>query len=393
MKILWVKTDFLHPTTRGGQIRSLHTLRYLRRRHEVHYAAYHDPSQTEGLDRSSEYCSVAHPVARRSYNHRSPAFAMELAAGLFSALPVAVRQYRSSAMRDLLTRLTSSHRFDRLVCDFLFPAPNLPDLAPWTLFQHNVEAVIWQRRVDRTHGWAQSRYIRLQAKRMLAYEKAVCRGVRKILAVSDTDADGFRKLYGVQDVSVVPTGVDLEYFAPPQSRKAAGHDLCFLGSMDWMPNIDGALWFVREVLPIIQAKRPGTKVAFVGRSPAPALQKLAGPDLIVTGTVPDVRPYLFGSLVSIVPLHVGGGTRLKIYEAMAARTPVVSTTIGAEGLDVVSGRHILIADQPQDFAAMCLRLLESPAERERLASAAWQLVSDHYSWEAVSTTFEKLLFE
>src|SRR5262249_20677303 len=149
------------------------------------------------------------------------------------------------------------------------------------------------------------------------------------------------------------------------------------GSMDWMPNIDGAQWFVREALPLIHARHPECTVAIVGRRPAPEIQKLAEADsrIRVTGTVPDVRPWLFGALASIVPLRIGGGTRLKIYEAMAARAPVVSTTIGAEGLDVAKGENIYLADSAQDFAARCLSLIENAAERDRVAQAAWNLVA------------------
>jgi polysaccharide biosynthesis protein PslH len=391
MRILWVKTDFLHPTTRGGQIRSLETLRQLHRRHEIHYVAYNDPSQPEGLKRAGEYCSASYPVAHPVVEHNSVGFALQVAAGLFSKLPVAVARYNSDAMRRAVTKLLSEQRFDRLVCDFLFPAASLPDLADWTLFQHNVEALIWQRRTARSTGFAEKSYLALQARRMLAFEGDVSRRVRKVLAVSDADASLIREMYGVQNVFAVPTGVDLEYFTPPKERPPLVADLSFVGSMDWMPNADGAAWFVRQVLPRIHQRRPETTVALIGRKPDSAVRELAGPHVKVTGTVPDVRPYLFGSLVSIVPLHVGGGTRLKIYEAMAARVPVIATTIGAEGLDVIPQENIVIADKAEEFASACLLLLESAAERERIACAAWNVVSARYSWEAAGAVFEKHL--
>jgi polysaccharide biosynthesis protein PslH len=165
--------------------------------------------------------------------------------------------------------------------------------------------------------------------------------------------------------------------------------------MDWMPNIDGAVWFVREVLPLIHRQRPDCTLAIAGRRPSAELTRLADSDkrIEVTGTIPDVRPWLFGSLVSIVPLRVGGGTRLKIYEAMAAKAPVVSTAIGAEGLDVSDGENIYIADSPERFAERCLALLDSAAERERLSAAAWNLVASKYSWDVVARSMEQLLFQ
>jgi polysaccharide biosynthesis protein PslH len=393
MKLLWIKTDFLHPTTRGGQIRTLEMVRRLHRNHEVHYVAFDDPTQPEGLARSSEYCSKAYPVRHHVPVKTSPAFALQLAAGVFSRLPVAVGRYQSQAMRQQIGSLVSQHQFDCVVCDFLFPAPNIAQLDACVLFQHNVESTIWKRYVEHAGG-LKKLYFRLQAQRMLAYEGEVCRAVRKVISVSEADADAMRRVYGAARVFPVPTGVDLEYFARPAPGPKLA-DLVFLGSMDWMPNIDGAAWFVREVLPLIRQRRPDCSLAIVGRRPSSEVSKLAEQDarLAVTGTVPDVRPWLFGSLASIVPLRIGGGTRLKIYEAMAARVPVVSTAIGAEGLDVADGQNIHLADTPEAFAARCLGLLDSDAERDRLASNAWNLVASNYSWDAVTRGMERLLFE
>jgi len=393
MKLLWVKTDFLHPTTRGGQIRTLETLRRLHRNHEVHYVAFEDPAQPEGLARSSEYCTKAYPVSHRIADKTSPAFALQLTAGLFSRLPVAVNRYRSAAMRRQVENLLGQHKFDSVVCDFLFPAVNVPQLDSCVLFQHNVESTIWKRYVDHATGLKRL-YFALQAKRMLAYEGEVCRSVGKIVAVSEADADSMRRIYGIARAYATPTGVDLDYFARPEaSAKLA--DLVFLGSMDWMPNIDGVAWFVREVLPLIRRRRPDCTLAIAGRRPSAEVTRLAESDkrIEVTGTIPDVRPWLFGSLVSIVPLRIGGGTRLKIYEAMAARAPVVSTAIGAEGLDVADGENIYIADSPQLFAERCVALLESSAERERLSAAAWNLVASKYSWDVAARSLERLLFQ
>lgn len=395
MKILWVKSDFLHPTTKGGQIRTLGILKSLHARHEVHYVALQGPGETEGVARSPEYCSFAYPVPQPALPERgSLAFAGQLAAGLVSSLPVSVSRYRSGAMREQIAELERQHRFDCMVCDFLFPAPNLPDLSRCVLFQHNVEAVIWQRHVQNATNPASRLYLQLQAKRMARYEGEVCRAARKVIAVSEVDADTMRRNYGLPSVGVTPTGVDLEYFSPP-ADPAPLANLAFLGSMDWMPNIDGMEWFVREVLPLIRRRKPDCSLAIVGRKPPESIRRLAAehPLVQVTGTVPDVRPWLWGSQVSVVPLRVGGGTRLKIYEAMAARIPVVSTAIGAEGLDVRNGENIYIADKPEEFAERCLALLGDSDARARVAGAAWEEISARYSWDAVSRCFERLLFE
>jgi polysaccharide biosynthesis protein PslH len=392
MRILWVKSDFLHPTDRGAQIRTLEMLKRLHLRNEIHFIGIENPDQPEGLARSSEYCSYAYPIRHRVPDKTSLAFAGQLMAGVVSSLPVAVTRYKSAAMRRAIAELAHKHHFDAVVCDFLFPAPNMPDLSVCTLFQHNVEAMIWKRRVEHASGLPQKLYLQMQARRMLAYEGLVCRSVKNVIAVSTIDASTMQSLYAISRVDAVPTGVDIDYFAPPPESPQTA-DLTFVGSMDWNPNIDGIDWFIREVLPLIRKERSGVTLAIVGRKPPEHLITLAqnDPHITVTGTVPDVRPYLWSSLVSIVPLRIGGGTRLKIYEAMAAKAPVVSTTIGAEGLDIQDGDNILLADSPHEFSSRCLALLTNASERSRLVAKAWNLVNSKYSWEVVTRSFERLL--
>jgi glycosyltransferase involved in cell wall biosynthesis len=212
--------------------------------------------------------------------------------------------------------------------------------------------------------------------------------------VSKTDADEMRRLFGVTRVTEIPTGVNIEYFQPlVEGPSGVGADLVFVGSMDWLPNVDGVLYFAREVLPLIRRKRPDCSVAIVGRTPPPKINELAAQDkyIQVTGTVPDIRPYLWGSAVSIVPLRIGGGTRLKIYEAMAAKIPVVSTTVGAEGLTVNPPDDIRIGDTPEEFAAQCLELLADAEARRRVATAAWEMVNANFSWDHVSRCFERVM--
>ncbi len=395
MKILWIKADFLHPTTRGGKIRTLEMLRRLHRRHEVHYVAYTDPGEPEGVRRSSEYCSHVWPVPLRVPLHTSPRFLIQLAAGLWSPLPVAVSRYTSPRMRRQIDELRARERFDSIVCDFLAPAPNISDLEECVLFQHNVETMIWRRHVEHAHDPLRRWYLQLQADRMFALEQRVVNSVAHVVAVSRQDAETMRALFGVSSISTVDTGVDIDYFQPAPETAAASPrwDLVFVGAMDWLPNVDGISYFVDRVLPLIRRRRPECSVAVVGRSPLPEVLELGrrDPRLTITGTVPDVRPYLWNSAVSIVPLRIGGGTRLKIYESMAARVPVVSTTVGAEGLLIHPPENIRIADDPDSFARQCLELLESPEDRRRIADTAFELVSSRFSWNHVTSAFEQIL--
>jgi glycosyltransferase involved in cell wall biosynthesis len=392
MKILWVKSDFLHPTERGGQIRTLQMLKQLHRRHEIHYAALKLADQPGGVERSPEYCSKSYPVPHHVPVRPEMRFWWQVGASMFSRLPLPVSHHRSEGLRRQVAGLIQRERFDAVVCDFLSASLNVPDLAGTVLFQHNVEAQIWERRLEHATFLPAREYLRSQYQKMRRYEGEVCRAVKRVIAVSSQDAQTMRSEYGVRCVQAVPTGVDLEYFTPPahRNRKAS---MVFVGAMDWTPNVDGVQWFVTEVLPRIHMRRPDCELIVAGRRPDPAIHRLARthPGVLVTGTVPDVRPYLWEAAVSIVPLRIGGGTRLKIFEAMAAKVPVVSTTIGAEGLDVRGGETIRIADTPQDFAEQCLELLDQPAAARSIASAAWELVSSCYSWEVVSQHFERLL--
>jgi glycosyltransferase involved in cell wall biosynthesis len=391
MKTLWVNTNFMHPTTKGGQIRTLEMLRHLHRRHEIHYVAIANPALPEGPARAHEYSHKAYPFEYRIPDKTTFAFYRELARGLVSSVPVAVERFHPPGMRAFLEGLMRREKFECAVVDHLAPTAYFPDLSRAVFFQHNVETMIWRRHVEHASGLKRA-YFRLQAGRMYHYERRVSREAGHIVAVSDTDANEMRRLFDVKKVTAIPTGVNIEYFLPPDPRTAGSSaDLVFVGSMDWLPNEDGVLYFVREVLPLIHKRRPETTLAVVGRTPSPKIAALAGPRISITGTVPDIRPYLWGGAVSIVPLRIGGGTRLKIYEAMAAKIPVVSTTIGAEGLTAHPPDDIRIADTPEDFADECLDLLADPAARKRVSTAAWEMVNANFSWDQVSRAFESVM--
>jgi len=391
VKILWVKSDFLHPTTKGGQIRTLEMLRQLHRRHEIHYVAFDDGNR-EGVERSREYSKRAYPIPFRAVSKRSPRFAAQLASGLLSRVPVAIQRYRSAAMEHAIAVLQARESFDAMVCDFLTPAINIRNIERFTLFQHNVETMIWRRHAEHARDPLRRAYMRLQAGRMFRYERDICRRAVQVIAVSPVDRDAMRNLFGLERVRDIATGVDIDYFQPPPSPPRVA-DLVFVGSMDWMPNIHAMREFVSQILPLIRRRRPDCSVVIVGRDPAPEIQALAGadPNIRVTGTVPDVRPYLWGATVSIVPIYIGGGTRLKIYESMAAKVPVVSTSVGAEGLAIDPPRNIRVADEPRAFADACLELLENEAERERIRTEAWQMVASRFSWEKIASDFAEAL--
>jgi len=386
-----VKSDLLHPTTKGGHIRTLEMLKRIATRHEVHYAAFDENPDGEGRRLSSQYCTKVYTVPHRPPSRTSLAFAAQLARGVFSNLPVAIFRYKSSGMARLLTEIIGKEKFDSIVCDFITPSINFPSLSSSVVFEHNVETVLWRRHAQNARNTAERLYLNLQARRMFRYEGDVCRAARHVIAVSGEDASQLGTMFGIEPVSSIPTGVDVDYFTPREATPRQG--LVFVGSMDWLPNIDGMRWFCQDVLPLIRARRPDCRLSVVGRSPTREILRLADRDPLIeiTGTVPDVRPWLWNAALSVVPLRIGGGTRMKIYEAMAARTPVVSTTIGAEGLEVNPLRDICIADDAPGFAEQCLGLLADEDLRDSIASAAWSLVDREFGWDRIARRFEAIL--
>jgi polysaccharide biosynthesis protein PslH len=375
MHILWLKTELLHPVDKGGKIRTYQTLKHLKALHQVTYLCLDDGSaapDAEALAR--EYCHALIRVPFSAPAKGTVGFYADLARNVVSSLPYAVAKYRSRAMAAAIRTAVRERDIDLVVCDFLFPSINVPDDVgvPVLLFQHNVEAAIWRRHAESAGHPIKRRYMRAQYARMRAWERRECRRVAHVVAVSEQDAADMAREYGVTAVSAVPTGVDLDFFQPSGAQRQEDGRLVFVGSMDWMPNEDGTAWFVREILPSIRQAVPGVHLDIVGRNPSPAVQALAREDagVTVTGTVSDVRPYVERAAVSVVPLRIGGGTRLKIFEGMALESAIVSTTIGAEGLPLRDGEEIVIADSPADFAQACVRLMRDAQARAALGRAA-----------------------
>jgi sugar transferase (PEP-CTERM/EpsH1 system associated) len=399
MNILWLKSDLLLPLDKGGRLRTWHLLRHLAKRHDVTYLSFsnfgagHDSAQT-GM---REVAARVVTVPRFDPAKRSLLFYMDAARYLADPLPYAVAKYRSAAYEAQLQALLREQAFDLLVCDFLVPAVNLPKALPCpaVIFTHNVEAEIWRRHAE-TKASVPTRWLyRLQHQRMLRFEADTLKRFDGVIAVSDTDRNTFARLYpeiASKPTWVVRTGVDTEYFVPsPAETKTAAPHLVFTGSMDWLPNEDAMVHFCRDILPLIREQEPGVRLSIVGRAPTPSVRALASQSIEITGTVDDVRPYMRNAAVYVVPLRIGGGTRLKIFEAMSMGKAVVSTTVGAEGLPIVDGAHALIADEPRVFADAVVSLLRDRTRRTSLERAARSLVVEHYDWSAVGGELDEAL--
>ena len=397
MKILWLNSGLLLPLDKGGKLRTWHLMRHLATRHRITYLSFEESSQTDA-DREGmrEVCERLITIPRDDAPKGTWRFRAGAARYLVDRAPYAVAKYRSGEYRRTLCELLGRERFDAVVCDFLPPAVNLPERLPCPsiLFTHNVEAEIWRRHAETASNPAARALLSAQWRRMLRFEGDAIRRFDLVLAVSDADGRTFDRLYPDAlrtPVHVVQTGVETDYFVPSDAARGRAH-LVFTGSMDWLPNEDGMTYFCREILPRIRQSEPDVTLAIVGRSPTPAVMKLAElPGVEVTGRVDDVRPYIARASVYVVPLRIGGGTRLKIFEAMSMATAVVSTTVGAEGLPVTRGHDIVIADEPARFAQSVVHLIRDEAARRTLETAARQLVVGRYDWSAVALDFEAAL--
>jgi glycosyltransferase involved in cell wall biosynthesis len=412
MRILWLKTELLHPVDKGGKIRTFHMLKELKREHHVTYLTLDDGSGAADAEaRATEYCHELVRVEHRTRAKFSAGFYGELAANLISPLPYFMKKYESAGMRREIARLVAGDKFDVLVCDFLQPSVNVPPgLGVATvLFQHNVEAMIWKRHYEVQPNPLKKSYLYGQWRKSFAYERAACRRFDAVVAVSREDAETMRSDYGVERVADVPTGVDTDYFRPGahdnsngggsgnnnNGARRASHNLVFTGSMDWLPNEDAIQYFTREIMPLVKERVPDATLTVVGRNPYASLIELSkrDPSIIVTGRVEDVRPYMDGAAAYVVPIRVGGGTRLKIYEAMAMEQPIVSTTVGAEGLPVSDGSHLLLADTPQQFAAAVVRVLTDKPLAAALGASAARLVREEFGWGRVAASFAEICRE
>ena len=406
MRILWVKADKLLPVQNGGNIRTYHVLRYLSARHELTFYSYYggtpDPHYERDLQQQLPG-AVAVCTGKRELS--GAARGLDYLAHLSAQPPYAVSRFAHAKVQKQIQTWFRERRFDVAVCDFLDAAVNFPGSLsiPSVLFQHNVESEIWRRHAATAGNPAKKMMYRMEFRKMLRYERAAVCKFQHVIAVSENDRSLMTRWVDGDRVTVVPTGVDLAHYRPEPAECEPKSDayaplITFVGAMDWEPNVDGVEYFCSEVWPTIKAEVPQAQFRIVGRNPDRRVQKWASNStnanndgsIEVTGRVPSIVEHLRQSAVVIVPLRIGGGTRLKIYEAMATAKAVVSTTVGAEGLDVHHGRDIILADDPRSFAQAVIMLLRDPELRRRYEKAAVETAA-RYDWPAIGERFSEVL--
>jgi glycosyltransferase involved in cell wall biosynthesis len=395
LRILWVKADKILPVHSGGNIRSYHILRQLALRHELIFFSYYGGApDTEYEEELTRQLPGAVCLCTRKHGSTSFSRRLDYLARLPMQAPYAVSRFKSDRVRVRLKAWFEERRFDVAVCDFLDAAVNFPDrlVIATLLFQHNVESEIWRRYAATERNPARRLLYGVEFKKMLRYEQSVVRKVHHTVAVSEHDRNLMSRWTDSRRISVVPTGVDLQQYKSDASPTTNAPLVLFVGAMDWEPNVDAVEYFCAEIWPSIQSKVPAARFRIVGRSPVRRVRRLASSSIEVTGSVPSVVDHLRESSVVVVPLRVGSGTRLKIYEAMAAGKAVVSTSVGAEGLDVHHDQDILLADDPNTFAGAVILLLQDADRRRRYERAAAALATK-YDWAAIGDKFGQALEE
>ena len=398
-KILFLTPQVPYPPRQGAALRNWGLVSGLAARHDVavlSFLACSPFGEQRGGDVETmrETCrveTVEFPARtlrdrlRDMLTTRQPDMAMRLASDLYArrladwlaAETFDVVQIGGIEMAPYLGVIEAAHPrpcivFDNLNCEYLLQK---------RAFLTDLRAPV---------RWTGAAYSFVQWHRLRRYEAQVCRRADHVLAVSDVDAAMLRQLSPGSDVTVVPNGVDTRSYTPTLPH-AHTPTLVFTGTMDFRPNVDAVLWFAHKVLPLVQAESPDVQLFVVGQRPHRRLQGLGDdPAITLTGWVEDTRPYIAAAAIYVAPLRIGGGTRLKLLEAMAMSKPVVATRLGAEGYPVADGRELLLADTPSDFAAAVVALLRAPERRAELGRVARAFVEQQYDWQAIVPRVEAI---
>jgi sugar transferase (PEP-CTERM/EpsH1 system associated) len=402
-RILVLTPQFPYPPHQGTTIRNYNLIAGLAQRHEVHLLSFGEPKQADraAMDDLCRSVQVIRPP-QRSMGQRWKGL-------LFSRLPDMAQRLPSALFQAALAAMLDREGPDVVevegieLAQYLFQAAEHRggENRPLLVFDdHNAEYVLQRRAFDtdvrQPKRWVGAAYSFVQWRRLREYERRACRVADRVVACSEADAQALRQLVSGLEPAVVPNGVDMEYYTAPVSPLDAqegpgAQDLAFTAKMDFRPNVDAVLWFAQEVLPLIRRESPETRFWAVGKDPHPRLAVLADdPGIRLTGWVEDVRPYIATAAVYLVPLRIGGGTRLKVLEAMAMGKAIVSTALGCEGFDLVPGQELVIADTPADFASAVVTLLRDPERRARLGRAARRFAGARYDWHSIVPRLERV---
>lgn len=387
MKILIVTTKSPYPLFEGRALRTYNLIKQAAREHEIHLLSFVQTQEDlDGIEHMRSICKVV-DYEKLYFDGAKTQIIKDAICELFSSAPLPVVKYRTAGMRAKMRKLMQTHQYDLVHLDMLHLADYM-DLCgdtPVTLIEHNVEHVILDRRADNETRPLHRAYLRYQAAKLKAYEGRACQRAQHVVAVSDLDAQQLRELGPGSRVTSVPNGVDTEYFCTTHApRKPTS--LVFVGGFTWFPNLDAIRYFCDDILPRLVKLIPDIQLTVIGKQPdTPVAHEIAKhPNVKLAGQVEDIRPDVDAAAAYIVPLRIGGGTRLKILDALSMSKAIISTSVGCEGLEVEDGKTIVIADTPDAFAQAIVSILRNPELAQTIGQQGRQLVETRYDWAAVA---------
>ncbi|UCF78276.1 MAG: glycosyltransferase [Candidatus Eiseniibacteriota bacterium] len=391
MKILVLDEWIPYPLVSGKRLRSYHLLTRAARSHDITYLCFEDRGQEDEARKHIESLGIkVVSLQRRNPFASAHRLYWNAAANLFTRTPLVMRKHFREDFLQLSNQLLREGNFDLVHCEWTHYGIYAGQLAgrPRFLSSHNIEAMPWERLYLHEKNPVKKALLKLEWKKMLGFEQEVCQQFDHVGAVSEDDKEKFIRLYGCDSVTVIPNGIEVNYydFALPQP---AVKTLVFSASFDAFVNQDAVVYFMDSVFPRLLERVPDLRVVFLGKDPPSSLRKYESRNVSFTGMVEDVRPHLSQRSACIVPVRVAGGSRIKILEAMAAGLPVVSTPEGAEGLNVHHGEHLLIARTEQEFVKLVLRCLSNRELVQQLCTRARKLVEEKYDWERIAPLLER----
>ncbi len=399
MHIAVLDEELPFPLNSGKRIRTFNLLRTLAQRHRITYLCHRNPDAAESAAAIAALSDIGiQPIiVDRTIPAKSgPFFYTRLLGNLFSSLPYSVATHTSSAMRESIEKLTRNDPPDLWHCEWTPYAQSLRNSQahriPWLVMAHNLESLIWQRYTETESNPLRRWYMRRQWKKYEAFERWAYRSASVTIAVSAEDAQLMRERFGAERVEVVDNGVDTAIYAPDSPSLRDPRRVLFLGSLDWRPNLDAVRLLLDEIFPRVIAQEPEARLLVVGRKPPQWLRDAVRhrPGIELHADVPEVKSFLASSGMLAVPLRIGGGSRLKILEALAACLPVITTTIGVEGLNLADGQHVTVADGVEAMATAIVNGIREPATIRRQAEAGRQRVLEQYDWKGLADRLEAI---
>ncbi len=396
LRVVVIDEELPYPPNSGKRIRSLNLITRLAKRHDITYICHRNHNENE-IQPAIEYlenCGIRPIVVDRSIPQKSGlAFYARLAANLLSRKPYSVQIHNSRQLRKALREQLATGKVDLIQAEWTPYADCLRhvDDIPWVVMAHNIESLIWQRYHESESDFAKRWYINRQWRKFESFEKQVFAVASRVVTVSQPDADLARNQFTASHVDVVDNGVDIDYFHPAEVERNPNR-LLFLGSLDWRPNLDAVASLLDQVFPRIAADAPLAQLDIVGRNPPDWLLERAAStaNVDVHANVPDVRPFLWQSGLMVVPLRIGGGSRLKILEALATGCPVVSTRVGAEGLNLTPGKHFAEVSDLHDLPQAVLDWITHHKEAQTAAYAGRDRVIKQYSWDKLAERLDRV---